>query len=94
MNSTFALFKIEGMKMAERVKWKSEALTGGSDSPTKMQDVSLMSKERIQVRLSLSFLPALLAGLSQLLRPSHKFSSIRCLLARRDNHQVEKVQNS
>lgn len=70
--------------MAERVKWKSEALTGGSDSPTKMQDVSLMSKERIQVRLSLRFLPALLAGLSQLLRPSHKFSSIRCLLARRD----------
>ena len=35
-----------------------------------------MSKERGQVRLSLRFLPALFAGLSQLLRPSHKFSSI------------------
>ena len=48
-----------------------------------MQDVSLRSKEIGQIRLSLRFLPALLAGLSQLLRPLHEFSSIRCLSARR-----------
>lgn len=48
-----------------------------------MQDVSLGSKEMGQITLSLRFLSALLAGLSQLLRPLHEFSSIRCLSARR-----------